>query len=59
MSRGSGNPADRGIDLEHRIEVYPEGEECTLFPVDCDADALVTHWITAAEGDYVSLADMR
>ena len=34
-------------------------EECTLFPVDADADELVTTWLTAADDAFVDLADCR
>ena len=61
MSRHSGTyegETERG-DLAHRIEEYADGEECTLFPAACDEQALMTRWITAGEGDFVDLADMR
>jgi hypothetical protein len=60
MSRHSGKPevvSERG--LAHRIEDYDDGEECTLFPAGCDDQVLLTHWITASEGSFVDLADMR
>ena len=54
---------ERGIvtrrELSHRIESYEEGNECTLFPADCGEFDLLTHWITAREGDFVDLADMQ
>ena len=61
MSRHSGKPevvSERG-DLAHRIEEYADGEECTLFPAGCDEQALLTHWITAEEDDFVDLSEMR
>lgn len=61
MSRHSATQEDspeRG-DLAHRIEEYADGEECTLFPAACDEHALLTRWITAEEGDFVDLVEMR
>jgi hypothetical protein len=34
-------------------------DECTIFPVDVTEDRLVTTWVSAAEGSFVSLAEMR
>ena len=61
MSRGSGTTeaVSESGDLAHRIESYEDGEECTLFPAVCDDTALLTRWITAAEGDFVDLDEMR
>ncbi|MFW6382951.1 MAG: DUF7511 domain-containing protein [Haloferacaceae archaeon] len=33
--------------------------ELTIFPRDCDEDAILTHWITASEGSFVDLAETR
>ena len=49
----------RGGDLAHRIEAYSDGEECTLFPECVPEEDLVTHWITAEDGAFVDLAEMR
>ncbi|MGM0371074.1 MAG: DUF7511 domain-containing protein [Halobacteriota archaeon] len=46
-------------DLAHRIEDYSQGAECTLFPSICDEDDLLTRWITAEEGAFVDLTEMR
>ncbi|MFB6110516.1 MAG: hypothetical protein ABEJ60_06545 [Halodesulfurarchaeum sp.] len=46
-------------DLAHRIEEYSAGAECTLFPSVCDENDLLTRWITAEEGAFVDLAEMR
>ncbi len=61
MSRHSGTyEGDREHgDLAHRIEEYSGGAECTLYPVTCDEDDLMTRWMTAEEGAFVDLAEMR
>ena len=48
-----------GGDLVHRIEAYADGEECTLFPECVPEEDLVTRWITAEDGAFVDLAEMR
>lgn len=61
MSRGSGTAEEvsESGDLVHRIEAYDDGEECTLFPAVCDETDLLTRWITAEDGDFVDLDEMR
>ena len=34
-------------------------EECTIFPADVSEADVVTTWITATEGSFVSLAQVR
>jgi hypothetical protein len=34
-------------------------DECTIFPVDAAEADLVTTWISAAEGSFVALDEMR
>ena len=34
-------------------------DECTVFPVGVGETELVTTWVSAAEGSFVSLATMR
>lgn len=34
-------------------------DELTIYPVDPVADEIMTHWITAKEGAYVSLHEWR
>jgi hypothetical protein len=34
-------------------------DECTVFPVGVDETEIVTTWISAAEGSFVSLVTMR
>jgi len=46
--------------LEHAVvENGADAMECTLYPRDCAEEALVTRWLTAQEGSYVSLDGMR
>lgn len=46
--------------LEAVVVAYPdENDECTIFPVDADEVDLLTRWITAEEGSFVDLIDMR
>lgn len=42
------------------IVAYPdETDECTIFPSDADEIDLLTMWISAEEGSFVDLAEMR
>ncbi|RDZ64012.1 hypothetical protein C5B90_12985 [Haloferax sp. Atlit-12N] len=34
-------------------------DECTIFPAGLSEDELLTTWLSAQEGAYVSLAEMR
>lgn len=36
-----------------------EPDECTIYPTDATEEELVTTWISAKSGSYVSLEDMR
>ncbi|KAB1194811.1 hypothetical protein GJR96_06970 [Haloferax sp. MBLA0076] len=52
------SPAD---DLEYTAIVAPYDDapdECTIFPAGLSEDELVTTWISAQEGSYVSLDEM-
>lgn len=64
------DPADQGRpptvadpdrpDLEATVVHHDDGHaECTIYPVDADETELVTTWITADEGAFVSLEAMR
>jgi hypothetical protein len=63
------SPVEPGFDdetgaslpaYEARVVAYDdEPDECTIFPADADDDELVTTWISAKEGAYVSLEAMR
>jgi hypothetical protein len=41
------------------VEYDDEPDECTLYPTEASEKALVTEWITAEEGSYVDLDEMR
>lgn len=57
--RGPAVEGESRGDLAHRVEHVEDGTTCTLFPAECaDAD-LMTNWITAKDGSFVSLAEMR
>jgi hypothetical protein len=48
------------IGLEHAVvENDSDTAECTLYPRECADEELVTRWLTAEEGSYVSLDGMR
>lgn len=36
-----------------------EPDECTIFPTDADGEEIVTTWISAREGSFVGLDEMR
>ena len=43
-----------------RIESYDDApDECTIYPADATAADLTTTWITAREGSFVQLDEMR
>ncbi|SFG59584.1 hypothetical protein SAMN04488063_2530 [Halopelagius inordinatus] len=47
-------------DYEATVVSYDdEPDECTIYPADATEDELVTTWISAKSGSYVSLADAR
>lgn len=47
------------FELACHIESYADGDECTVFPADADDETLTTTWITADEGSFVALEDLR
>lgn len=51
---------DAASHLEH-VTVENEGapDACTMYPRECSESEMPTHWITALEGSYVSVAEMR
>lgn len=51
--------SDSSGGLAHRVEHVEDGTTCTLFPIECEDADLVTHWITAKEGSFVDLTEMR
>lgn len=47
-------------DYEATVVSYDdEPDECTIYPADATDEELVTTWISAKSGSYVSLADAR
>ncbi|WP_049985167.1 DUF7511 domain-containing protein [Halobellus rufus] len=65
-----GTPADSAVDdtgtddreqvLVARVETYEgDADECTIYPVEAEAAALQTTWISAEEGSFVALDSMR
>jgi Trk K+ transport system NAD-binding subunit len=50
-------------DAEGVVAVVAEtgdgDEECTLFPADADERDLPTTWLSAEEGSFVALSEMR
>jgi len=48
------------IDCRAVIEEYDDApDECTIFPCSAKAESVTTEWITAREGSFVALADVR
>lgn len=46
--------------FEHAIAENGAGvPECTIFPHECDEEAIVTHWLTAAGDSFVDLEAVR
>ncbi|MFC7082220.1 DUF7511 domain-containing protein [Halorussus caseinilyticus] len=53
-------PADGPDELTAVVvERDSESDQCTLYPTGASDEALVTEWITAEEGSFVSLEEMR
>jgi hypothetical protein len=48
------------IDYRAVVEEYDDApDECTIFPRSAKAESVTTEWITAREGSFVALADVR
>lgn len=46
--------------LEHvTVENEDAPDACTMYPRECSEAEMATHWITALEGSFVSLEEMR
>lgn len=56
-----GRPVLTGTDcLRADIAEREHGpDECTIWPHNASGNALLTEWITAEEGSFVSLEEMR
>lgn len=60
QSRWERTPAPASTAFEHAIVENEEGvPECTLFPRECEDDAIVTHWLTASGDAFVALEAVR
>lgn len=70
MSTSSPSEDDRGLPSERRhtkpeplvaevIAADTQQSECTIFPADAEGLDLMTRWITAGEGSFVGLDDVR
>lgn len=53
------NASAAAVPFEHAIVRTDEGTECTIFPRGCEDGDIVTCWVTAKDGAYVSLEDVR
>ncbi|KAB1189218.1 MULTISPECIES: hypothetical protein [Haloferax] len=56
-----GRRTSQTTDLEYMAIVAPYDDapdECTIFPAGLSEDELLTTWISAQEGSYVSLDEM-
>lgn len=45
--------------FEHAIVESENGSECTIYPGGCGPEEIVTRWVTAKDGSFVSVADVR
>lgn len=53
-------PSSEPPVLEVRLAVYDDApDECTLAPRDAEGVELMSRWITAAEGSFVAVEEMR
>lgn len=50
---------DEQFDVCAVIERHDVDVECTLYPSDATGVDLMSRWITAGEGSFVSLAEMH
>lgn len=41
------------------VEYDSQPDECTIYPKGASDEALMTEWITAEQGSYVALEEMR
>ncbi|USZ67239.1 hypothetical protein NGM10_10910 [Halorussus salilacus] len=58
--RLSAGPERDDADLTAVVVEYDLGpDECTVYPRKADDQTLMTEWITAEEGSYVALDEMR
>lgn len=61
------SPADSAADAsvvpdplyEAIVVTCADGDECTIYPADASEAEVVTRWVSAGPGSFVSLAKMR
>lgn len=53
------DPDDRPTLAAEIVVSRGEPAECTIFPLDASDFERVTRWITASEGSFVGLDEMR
>ncbi|WP_148414870.1 hypothetical protein [Haloferax sp. KTX1] len=61
-TRPAASRRSAGDDEEYVAIVAPYDDapdECTIFPAGLSEDELLTTWLSAQEGGYVALAEMR
>lgn len=55
-----GEPLDGPAGLVSVVETHDDApDECTIHPVDVPDHELMTTWMTAQDGSFVSLDDVR
>lgn len=62
VKEGARRPSGRSQEERLLAEVVgssERGAECTIYPADAEGMDLMTRWITASEGSFVSLQDVR
>ncbi len=60
QSRSNVVSTPTSAELEYAVvETDDGGRECTIFPRECEDDAIVTHWLTASEDAFVGLEAVR
>lgn len=56
---GDDEPADRDVGIQAVVERRDAGTQCTLHPTDAEGVELMSRWMTADEGSFVALTEMR
>lgn len=51
--------AARGDHTVAEVVETRDGRQCTIYPTDVSEEDLVTTWVTAEEGAFVALDEMR
>lgn len=51
---------DTTTHLEHvTVENENAPDACTMYPRECSESEMATHWVTALEGSFVAVSEMR